>query len=75
MDTNISRKLNLEFGAADADGVTVTLYDHKADLAADVVATTMSEVVALEVLTNADGTLMTDVLAAKEVITTENIIF
>ena len=71
----VSRKLQMTFGSADAKNVNVTLYDHRNDLTSEIVADTMVEITALEVLTNTDGVLMTDALAAKEIVTTENTFF
>ena len=65
-DSTTTRKLVGTLGAEGANNVNVTLYDHRSDLDAETVATTFGEVVALEVLTNADGVLMTDVVGAKE---------
>lgn len=75
MSTTTKRKLAMEFGAETGGNTTVTLYDHRSDVTADDVVNVMVEVVALEALTNADGVLMTDVVTAKEVITTETVLF
>ena len=75
MTTTTSRRLELQFGAENANNVKVTVYDHKADLTSENVALAMNDVVAMEVLQDKDGHLMTDVLGAKEILTTENILF
>ena len=67
MATTIKNKLVLTFGCDEGDNFGITLYDHKDDVDAETVANAMNEVLALEVLTNSDGHLAVDAIAAKKV--------
>ena len=71
----ITNSLEMTFQASEGDNVKVTLYDQKADLTSETVLESMNNMVALEVLVNADGHLMDGALGAKNIQRIENILF
>ena len=71
----ITNSLEMTFQASEGDNVKVTLYDQKADLTSETVLESMNNMVALEVLVNADGHLMDGAYGAKTIQKIENILF
>ena len=71
----ITNSLEMTFQASAGSNVKVTLYDQKADLTSETVLEAMNNMVALEVLVNADGHLMDGAYGAKTIQKIENILF